>query len=125
MRGRRLQARRVKGPVLPSPVWSAAMPWPEMWLPPAAEEEGEAEDVVGSTPLWVGDFRRGGGGGRVGTGECEGASREPEKRGGRDEAQAQYARLAEILGPSCRTRVSTRLVEDASNAEEPPISSVF
>jgi hypothetical protein len=97
-----------------------------MWLPPAAEEEeGEAEDVVGSTPLWVGDFRRGGGGGRVGTGECEGASREPEKRGGRDEAQAQHARLAEILGPSCRTRVSTRLVEDASNAEEPPISSVF
>jgi hypothetical protein len=28
----------VKGPVLPSPVWSAAMPWPEMWLPPAAGE---------------------------------------------------------------------------------------
>jgi hypothetical protein len=67
--------------------------------------------------------RRGGGGGRVGTGECEGASDFVAQRGGRDEAQ--HARLMEISGPSCRTRVSTRSTEDASNAEEPPIPLGF
>jgi hypothetical protein len=71
--------------------------------------------------------RRGGGGGRLGTGECERRATLAHGKGfvGHDEAQAQRVRRTEISGPSCRARVSTRSVEDASSAESIPNPSVF
>jgi hypothetical protein len=54
------------------------------------EEKGEPEDVMGGGSR---EGRCGGGGGRLGTGECEGRATLPrgKGRGGHDKAQAQRA----------------------------------
>jgi hypothetical protein len=92
---------------------------------PACETQRRRRRRASQRTSWVGgsrEGRRGGGGGWLGTGECERRATLPhgKGRGGRDEAQAQRAQRTEISGPSCRARVSTRSVEDTSNAESVP-----
>jgi hypothetical protein len=78
---------------------------------------------------WVGDLGRGGAVGVEddwGLGSARGGRLCHAEKGEADMTKLKLnARRTEISGPSCRARVNTRSVEDASNAESVPNPSVF
>jgi hypothetical protein len=96
---------------------------------PACETRRRRKRRASQRTSWVGDLGRGGAVGVEddwGLGSARGGRLCRVEKGEADVTKLKLnARRTEISGPSCRARVNTRSVEDASNAESVPNSSVF